>query len=53
MASPNNPATDNVVIFTPLTAGRGTVSVVMSSSTFDFFNRSTPKSFNSACDTQP
>ena len=36
MASPNKPATDRVVIFTPSIAGRRTVSVVISSSIVRF-----------------
>ena len=52
IASPNNPATDKVVILTPSIAGRMTVSVVMSSSILDFRNLSMPKSFKIACETQ-
>ena len=52
MASPKSPATDSVVIFTPLIAGRNTVSVVINSSTADFRNRSIPISFRIAWDTQ-
>src|SRR5882762_7187474 len=39
IASPNNFATDSVITFTPSIAGRKTVSVVISSSIFDFFSR--------------
>src|SRR5438093_12823941 len=42
MASPNNPATERVVIFTPSIGGRKTVSVVISSSIFDFLSRCAP-----------
>src|SRR5436309_14550597 len=52
MASPNKPATERVVIFTPSIGGRKTVSVVISSSIFDFLSRCTPKSFKIACETQ-
>src|SRR6266702_5144015 len=52
IASPNNPATDRVVIFTPLIAGRRTVSVVINSSILDFRNLSTPISFKMAWETQ-
>ena len=36
IASPNSPATVNVVMFTPRSAGRVTLSVVISSSITDF-----------------
>src|SRR5439155_8458404 len=52
IASPNNPATESVVIFTPSIGGRRTVSVVISSSIFDFLSRCTPRSFKIACETQ-
>jgi hypothetical protein len=52
MASPNNPATDKVTIFTPSMAGRKTVSVVISSSMFELRSLFIPKSFKMACETQ-
>ncbi len=52
MASPNNPATDKVVILTPSIAGRRTVSVVINSSILDFRNLSIPTSFKIAWETQ-
>src|SRR5712675_2173872 len=51
IASPNSPATDRVVIFTPLIAGRRTVSVVINSSILDFRSRLMPTSFKIACET--
>ena len=39
MASPNSPATDSVVMFTPSIAGRWTVSVVINSSMAEFRSR--------------
>src|SRR2546430_12618342 len=42
IASPNNFATDSVVILTPLIGGRRTVTTVFSSSIFDFFIRWIP-----------
>src|SRR6185436_18447090 len=48
IASPNKPATDNVVTLTPSITGRTTVSVVMSSSISDFRNLSMPQSFKIA-----
>ena len=52
MASPKRPATESVVIFTPLISGRRTVSVVISSSIADFCNLSTPTSFKMVWETQ-
>src|ERR1043166_2747158 len=52
IASPHRPATDSVVTFTPSIDGRKTVSVVISSSIFDFIRRLMPRSFKIAWDTQ-
>src|SRR3954454_1067714 len=52
MASPKRPATERVVTFTPLIAGRRTVSVVMSSSISDFRNLSIPTFPRMAWETQ-
>src|SRR5438132_12096479 len=51
IASPKSPATERVVIFTPLITGRRTVSVVISSSIEDFRKRSIPTSFKIAWET--
>src|ERR1051325_9437975 len=48
IASPNRPATDSVVTFTPSIDGRKTVSVVISSSIFDFIGGWMPKSLKMA-----
>ena len=52
MASPKSPATESVVIFTPLITGRRTVSVVINSSILDFRNLSIPTSLRMAWETQ-
>src|ERR1017187_4483269 len=52
IASPKSPATDNVTTFTPLIAGRRTVSVVTNSSIGDFRNLSIPMEFRIAWETQ-
>src|SRR5437764_12412662 len=38
IASPNNPATESAITFTPSIAGRRTVSVIRRSSRFDVFS---------------